>query len=241
MNSEVSGPQAHNRPTTTTAVVRFDNVSMHRAGQQAPKFSNLSFMLTPSSCVVLTGALDCGKSGALRMIVGMEQPSGGRVTVHEQHVAGLGEVELDALRQRIGFMPETGALLSNLNLFENMVLPYRYHTRTSEEQVQQRAAETLELLQMAPLPPIIPPNASRGLCRQVALARALILRPSLLVLDSPVSDMDHNAARDLWRTLNRLMTQIPLSMVVACEFPPHQDNLKHRLVQLNKEQVQWQA
>lgn len=238
--AEFPGENLHYRPTSTASLLRFESVSHQLLGDDEPKFSNLTFMLPPASCVVLTGALGCGKSAALRMIVGMEAPHSGRITVEQTALDGLNEDGLDNVRKRIGYVPEKGALLSNLNLFENMVLPYRYHAEPTEDEVDTRAKETLELLRMPPLPRVIPPNASSSLRRQVALARALILRPPLLVLDSPVTGMDHNSSRDLWRTLNRLMLEMPVSIVVAADFPPQQANLEHRLIDLRKHGARWQ-
>ena len=229
----------HYRATETASMLRFEDVSLNRNPATGPDFEHLSFMLPPASCIVLTGKLGCGKSAALRMIVGKQKPATGRITVEQTTLEGLEPDAMDEVRQRIGYVPEQGALLSNLNLFENMVLPYRYHCEPTEEEVEQRAAETLEMLRMPPLPRIIPPNASAALRRQVALARALILRPRLLVLDSPVAGMDHNAARDHWRALNRIMLELPVSIVIACEFPPQQANLDHRLIDLGKHVARW--
>lgn len=231
---EFAGEGLHTRATTTTSLLRFSEVGLDHINDGSTKFENLSFMLPPSSCVVLTGALGCGKSAALRMIVGMEAPTRGRVSFEGQVVGELEAGALDEARRRIGYVPEKGALMNNLTLRENMVLPFRYHNAPTEEEVDARAAATLEMLGLPPLPRVSPPNAGPGLCRQVALARALVLRPSVLVLDSPVAGMDHSAAQGLWRTLNRLMLELPVSIVVACEFPPQQTNLQHRLIDIGK-------
>ncbi len=237
--AQFPGENMHMRPTMSSAVLRFERVALHLPGEVSPRFEGLSFMLPHASAIVLTGALGSGKSSALRMIIGSERPTTGRVQVGEQDPAKLDQGALEELRTHIGYMPENGALLSNLNLFENMVLPFRYHREPTEEEVHQRAAETLELLAMPPLPAMIPPQASSTLRRQVALARAVILRPPVLVLDSPVAGMDHASAANLWRTLNRLRETMPVAIVIAADFPPQQANLEHRLINLSDHRARW--
>lgn len=221
-------------------VLRFSDVGHDRDGEFKRPISGLNFSLAAGEAAVMTGPLGCGKSMLLRMVIGSQRPTEGQVLVEGRDPAALQHSELEQLRTRVGFMPENGALLSNLNLFENLVLPLRYHVGPSEEDVRRVAAETLELLGIGALPQATPPTSTRSLCQMVALGRALILRPPLLVLDSPVLGMDEPTARGVWQTLDRLTGQLGVAILIAADFPPQQANLRHALVDLGKQAQPWE-
>ncbi len=222
-------------------VVRFEAVGHDRGGAFKHRVRELDFAVHAREAVVLTGPLGCGKSTLLRAVIGQEKPTSGRVLIEGRDPFEMDDYQLEELRTRIGYMPEDGALLSNLNLFENLVLPLRYHRGPPEDEVRFAAKETLRLLGIGELPHAIPPTTSRAMCQLVALARTLILRPVLLVLDAPVLGMDEPTARGVWRTLNKLRVDLDLAILIAADFPPNPANLQHTLVDLGKKATPWDA
>jgi ABC-type sulfate/molybdate transport systems ATPase subunit len=114
----------------------------------------------------------------------------------------LSQQDIVSLRRRIGFVPDRGELIKNLSLFDNLVLPLRYHTQPPEQEVRQRANELLALMEIARLPQVPTSRADRRLAQKIALARALILEPELLLLDQPTHDFDVDFADYVWRLLD---------------------------------------
>ncbi len=195
--------------------VVFENVSCVGARDSAPLFTGLSFTLARGEALVLTGAIGRGKSTALRLALGAGRPSRGQVRIWGKDPARLNRDENAELRQRIGYVAQSGALISNLTLFENLVLPLRYHREPPEEEVRQAAETALALVGIEKLPEVIPPLANRHLQRRVALARALILQPELLILDAPTDGFDERSAVETWLLLKEMTEMFELSVLAA--------------------------
>lgn len=179
-------------------------VASAEAADEAP----LSLSVGPGELVVLRASPGPASRALPRVILGLELCHRGDVLCFGQPVPTGQEAALVAMRRRVGWVPAQGALLSNLTLEANLQLPLRYHEAPPEEEVRARAAEVMALLQLAPLPATIPPLVDRGLCRQVALARALILRPQLLLLEELTDGMDPTTARAIWATLGGLCRRL---------------------------------
>jgi phospholipid/cholesterol/gamma-HCH transport system ATP-binding protein len=174
--------------------------------------------LQPGETLVAVGSTLAMRARLARRAVGLEVGRPGEVEVLGQDPALLSWPDLLALRSRIGWVPRGGGLLSNLSLFENLVLPLRYHRRAAEPEVRRRAAETAALLGLGEIPPLGPPLAACELVRTVALARALVMEPGLLVLDEPTLDLHPEPALGLWRGLQRALAATgAAALVLAAE------------------------
>ena len=175
----------------------------------------LSFNLAPGESVVLTGAAGCGKSAALALTVGLLKPTWGTVTVLGANPATLTAAALDGLRATIGFSPQRGALLSNLSLADNVALPLRWHRGLSATAADAAVRETYALMG-APPPPTVQASLAAEEHRQLArLARAIVLRPALLVIDEPGGGLDALQREDLWRLLWRLQEDLGCAILAA--------------------------
>jgi len=98
--------------------------------------------------------------------------------------------ELRAIRQRMGVLFQQGALFTDLNVFENVAFPLREHTRVSEEQVLERVLETLDAVGLRTAAHLAVSEISGGMARRVALARAIVLEPELILYDEPFAGLD---------------------------------------------------
>jgi ABC-type ATPase involved in cell division len=109
--------------------------------------------------------------------------------------------EVNALRCRVGYVPDSGLLISNLSLYDNLVLPMRFHRRMTESEVARHAQELLAAFEIARLPQCAAAEAPKRLQQKIALARALSLNPELLVMDEPDQNLDGDFTRYLWQRL----------------------------------------
>ncbi len=166
-------------------------------------------------CVVLHGGLDSGVGSVLRAAIGLESLLAGRVRLFGADPAGADRTGDAALLARVGWMPHRGALISNLSLFENLVLPLRWHRRAHGTPLRERAAEVLAWFGVVELPALNPGQAGAVLCRKVALARALILDPELLILEDPADDLDPAATETILAVLRRLAAQRGTGILLA--------------------------
>jgi phospholipid/cholesterol/gamma-HCH transport system ATP-binding protein len=140
--------------------------------------------------VTITGPSGCGKSTLLKIMAGIIPPARGRVTVDGVDLFSLNRNALFTLRRSFGFVFQDAALISNLSVFNNIALPLRYHGGLSEAEIVDKVTETLMRFEMLRIRDHLPAHLSVGQRKLVAFARALIVRPSLIFFDEPVTGID---------------------------------------------------
>jgi ABC-type multidrug transport system ATPase subunit len=195
-----------------SSVLSFVEVGWTPPGRELPVFSGLALELLPGELAVLTSGLGGGKSSALRLAVGLESPTTGSVLVCGRPPSPS--------RQRVGYVAGEGALLANLSLYDNLVLPLRWLRDPPAAEIERRAREALALFGIDSLPAVAPAYAPTNLRRLVALARAMILGPSLLVLDDPTDDFDSDSAEEVWNHLADIASAQGLAILAAATNPP---------------------
>jgi len=190
-------------------VVRFDGVGL-RYGRSPEVLKDLSFELPPGSFHFLTGASGAGKTTLLRLIHLALRPTRGLITLFGSDMAKLERRELPIMRRRIGVVLQDKRLLEHLNAFDNVALPLRLSGRKPADY----AADVAELLGWVGLGEKMdsyPPALSGGEQQRLAIARAVVNRPELLLADEPTGDVDHEMAIRILRLfveLNRLGTTV---------------------------------
>jgi cell division transport system ATP-binding protein len=180
-----------------TSVVRFENVGL-RYGAGTEVLCDISFAIEPHSFQFLTGPSGAGKTTLLRLILMSLKPSRGLISLFDRNVSDLTKSELTNIRRRIGVVFQDFRLLDHLTTYENVALPLRVQGR---DEMTYRS-EVLELLQWVGLGHrinVFPPTLSGGEKQRAAIARALIVRPELLLADEPTGNVDPSLARRLLR------------------------------------------
>jgi ABC-type transporter Mla maintaining outer membrane lipid asymmetry ATPase subunit MlaF len=174
------------------------------ARQGALRVDGLAFRLGPGETLVLSGPVEAG-SAVLRALVGVEPPASGRALLFGEATGALARRGGAALLARVGWLPRQGALLANLTLRETLLLPLRFHGRATDAEAERAAGAALARFGLAGAPDVRPEDAPLPLRRLVALARATLLDPELLVLDDPLDDVEDEigdavvAALAAWR------------------------------------------
>ena len=193
-------------------MVRFNNVGI-RYGMDAEVLSDLTFSIEPGSFQFLTGPSGAGKTTLLRLILLAVKPTRGLISVFGEEVNRISKTRLTKLRRRMGIVFQDFRLLNHLTTFENVALPLRAQ---GKEEASYRG-EVVELLRWVGLGErmhVLPPVLSGGEKQRAAIARALIVRPDLLLADEPTGNVDPPLARRLLRLfieLNRLGTSVVIA------------------------------
>jgi cell division transport system ATP-binding protein len=183
-------------------VVRFENVGL-RYGMGTEILRDLSFEIKPQSFQFLTGPSGAGKTTLLRLILLSLKPTRGFISLFGHDASKLEKDTITQLRRRIGVVFQDFRLLDHLTTYENVALPLRVQGR---EEVSYRA-EVVELLRWVGLGDrmhVLPPVLSGGEKQRAAIARALIVRPELLLADEPTGNVDPTLARRLLRLFTEL-------------------------------------
>lgn len=152
--------------------------------------SDISIEARKGQVVALMGGSGSGKTTLLRAATAQIVAQRGRVSVFGQDIAQLSGESLRQLRQRMGVLFQQGALFTDLNVFENVAFPLREHTRISEGQIQERVLEKLDAVGLKAAAHLRISEISGGMARRVALARAIVLEPELILYDEPFAGLD---------------------------------------------------
>ncbi len=208
--------------SSSAPVLEFSEVFLHHSPFDGPLLEDLNFVLRPGEVLALTGPSGSGKSSALALAMAAGLPTRGEV-----HVNGTVTTVLDGdgvahLRTRIGWVPQQGGLVSNLSLVDNLALPLRWHRRLSNAEARPAMIAACELvdLELDDLPEIQPARAGQEMRQLITLATALVLEPTLLLIDEPANGLGGNAAREYWRLVHRLRERRGLAVLVAATDAP---------------------
>lgn len=152
--------------------------------------------------LVIVGKSGSGKSVLLKCIVRLDTPDSGDLTVLGQNVPQLSKDEMDHLRADIGFLFQGSALYDSMTVRENLEFPLRRHReRIKGEDIDQLIREALDNVGLGHAIDLLPEELSGGMKRRVALARAVILRPKIILYDEPSSGLDPITAREISRLI----------------------------------------
>ena len=183
-------------------IVRFEGVGM-RYGRSPEVLQDVSFELRPGSFHFLTGPSGAGKSSLLKLIYLAHKPSRGRVSLFGQDVLGVPRLQTPALRRRIGVVFQEYRLLDHISVFDNAALPLRL-AGEKPASYQGDVAELLTWVGLGRRFKALPPTLSGGEKQRLAIARAVVGRPDLLIADEPTGNID----RPMGLRILRLLTEL---------------------------------
>ncbi|MEN3931626.1 cell division ATP-binding protein FtsE [Microvirga sp. W0021] len=192
--------------------VQFENVGI-RYGMGPEVLRDLSFSIPPNSFQFLTGPSGAGKTTLLRLILLSIKPTRGLISVFGKDVSRISNDELTDVRRKMGVVFQEFRLLDHLTTYENVSLPLRVQGK-DEASYRNEVVELLHWVGLGDRMHVLPPVLSGGEKQRAAIARALIVRPAMLLADEPTGNVDPSLARRLLRLfveLNRQGTSIVIA------------------------------
>jgi phospholipid/cholesterol/gamma-HCH transport system ATP-binding protein len=198
--------------TTGEAVIQFSDVRIGFA--EGEILRGVSFSAQPKETVVLLGETGSGKTLTLKLAAGLMRPESGTVDVLGERVSGMSERELLALRRKIGFVFQEGALFDSLTVGENVA--YRLHEdHVNEDEIEPRVREILEFVELGHTMDQLPSELSGGMRRRVSIARALVNRPPIVLYDSPTAGLDPITSQTIITLILRLRDVYGVTALLA--------------------------
>lgn len=155
-----------------------------------PIFDGLELVIPRGKITAIMGPSGTGKTTLLRLMTGQIRPDRGRITVDGRDVLKMSTAELFRMRRRMGMLFQNGALLTDLDVFENVAFPLREHTRLPEPIIRHIVLTKLQAVGLRGAWQLYPAELSGGMGRRVALARAMAMDPDLLIYDEPFAGLD---------------------------------------------------
>jgi len=175
-------------------LIRFED--LHLAFGDKPIYEGLSLNVYRGQTLAVIGGSGCGKSVLLKCLIGLMFPDRGRVFYEEVEVSQLSEKALREIRKDIAMVFQGAALFDSLSVRENLAYPLREHMpKLSEEEMTERVAQTLELVNLPGIESMQPSDLSGGMRKRVGLARAIMTRPKVILWDEPTTGLDPISTR----------------------------------------------
>jgi len=212
------------------AAVRLSGVSMSYG--RRPVLRNLSCEFPPAAITVILGGSGSGKSTILKLIGGLIEAGGGQIDVAGRDVVGLRESELYVVRRDLGMMFQNGALLDSMSVFDNLAFPLREHSDLTAAEIADRVHQSLASVGLDDVDDLLPRELSGGMVKRVALARALVGRPKILLVDEPFSGLDPLSTKLIEALLVRINRQYSMTMIVVSHHIPSTMRMADRIVLL---------
>jgi phospholipid/cholesterol/gamma-HCH transport system ATP-binding protein len=188
---------------------------VHYSVDGKPVLIGLDIGISRGAVTAIMGPSGTGKTTLLRLITGQVLADAGEVIVDGRDVARLGRRDLYALRRRMGMLFQNGALLTDLDVFENVAFPLREHTRLPERLVRSIVLTKLHAVGLRGAARLMPQQLSGGMARRVALARAIVMDPEILIYDEPFAGLDPISMGVVMRLIRSLNDALGISSIVV--------------------------
>jgi phospholipid/cholesterol/gamma-HCH transport system ATP-binding protein len=180
-----------------------------------PIFDGLDMDIPRGKVTAVMGPSGTGKTTLLRLITGQVRADTGSISVAGEDLRTLKRADLYVLRRRMGMLFQNGALLTDLSVFENVAFPIREHTDLPERLIRQLVLTKLEAVGLRGAADLMPAELSGGMSRRVALARAIVMDPEILIYDEPFVGLDPISMGVILRLIRRLNDTLGLTSIVV--------------------------
>lgn len=188
---------------------------LHFSRGDRPIFTGINMTVERGKITAIMGPSGSGKTTLLKLITGQLKPAQGSVIVLGKQVDRLPRRKLFALRRRIGMLFQSGALLTDLSVFENVAFPLREHTDLPESMIRTLVLMKLEAVGLRGARDLMPAQLSGGMARRAALARAIALDPELILYDEPFTGQDPINKGVLMRLIRDFNRALGLTSIIV--------------------------
>lgn len=192
----------------------------------------------PKQCITaIIGISGGGKSVTLKHLVGLMRPDRGTITVDGQNLVALSQKELQKVRRRFSLLFQGGALFDSLNVYDNVAFPLRETTSDDEAKIRKKVLRALEEVNLVGMEGKFPDELSGGMNKRAALARALITRPEIILLDEPTAGLDPIIENAIHHLICDTFMRTRTTMVIISHAVPAIFNWCHHVVVLHQGKV----
>ena len=211
----MSGSEIQDAPSAPADDVVIDVRDVHYAIDGRPIFAGLDIRVRRGLITAVMGPSGTGKTTLLRLITGQLFADRGQVLVFGRDIATLSGSEIYAARKRMGMLFQNGALLTDISVFDNVAFPVREHTDLPESVIRKLVLTKLEAVGLRGAAELMPAELSGGMARRVALARAIVMDPEVLLYDEPFVGLDPISLGVILRLIKHMNQALGITSVVV--------------------------
>ncbi|MFA6163119.1 MAG: ABC transporter ATP-binding protein, partial [Methylobacter sp.] len=202
-----------NRVSPQNSLVSVRNLSFSRGNRKI--FDNISLEIERGKITAIMGPSGTGKTTLLKLMGGQLFPEQGSITVDGKNVHQLRRSDLYNLRKRMGMLFQSGALLTDMNVFDNVAFPLREHTHLTESMIRTLVLMKLQAVGLRGARDLMPNELSGGMARRIALARAIALDPMMIMYDEPFTGQDPISKGALVHLIKSLNNTLGLTSIMV--------------------------
>lgn len=206
-------PGIERRSQVRDVFIEFRDI--HKAYGKKKVLQGASLQVRRGEVLVILGGSGTGKSVTLRHILGLERPDQGRVLIEGEDITDLPEEELYRVRMKFGMLFQSGALFDSITVGENVGFPLIEHTETRGAELQRVIEEALAMVELPNSAAMMPVDLSGGMRKRVGLARAIVLRPEVILYDEPTTGLDPVTAHRINEMIVGLQTRLRVTSIVV--------------------------
>lgn len=211
-------------------MILFDRISKRYSGGQ-DALSNISFEINAGELAFVTGHSGAGKSTLLKLIMRMEQCSGGQLIVNNQNIVKLSRREIPRYRRQLGLVFQDHQLLNDRSVFENVALPLRVSNYSTAEAAR-RVRAALDKVGLLKREKANPTQLSTGEQQRVGIARAVVNRPRIILADEPTGNLDPELSAEIMKLFTQFQ-QVGVTLLIASHDLSIIKNIKHTPLKLD--------
>jgi cell division transport system ATP-binding protein len=211
-------------------MIQFDQVTKRYPGSD-DVLKNVSLKIDAGELVFVTGHSGAGKSTLLKLIAAIERPTSGTVLIANQNISKLKPSAIPFMRRRFGLIFQDHKLLYDRNCFENVILPLHINGVSSTEAAK-RVRAALDKVGLLHKEKAMPITLSGGEQQRLAIARAVVSRPSILIADEPTGNLDASYAADIMAIFHAFH-QVGVTVIIATHDPLDMNVMQNRILHLS--------
>jgi len=194
-------------------MIAIRNLTFYRGERKI--FDNISLDIMPHKITAIMGPSGAGKTTLLKLIGGQLTPDSGSISVDGQNVHQLSRTDLYSLRKKMGMLFQSGALLTDMSVFDNIAFPIREHTQLPESLIRTIVLLKLNAVGLRGARDLMPSELSGGMARRVAMARAIALDPEMIMYDEPFTGQDPISLGVLVSLIQTLNQTLHLTSIIV--------------------------
>ena len=214
------------------SAVEFKNVS--KSYQDNLILRNISFRINDGEFVSFLGPSGCGKTTSLRLVAGLEKNTSGEISIGEELISDPSKNFFVPTKDRkLGMVFQSYAIWPHMNIFENVAFPLRM-AKLAEDEIRQKVEEVLKLVELGGLSGRTPDTLSGGQQQRVALARGLVARPKVLLLDEPLSNLDAKLREKMRKDIREIQQHFKMTCIYVTHDQVEAFSMSDRIMIMEK-------
>lgn len=210
---------------------------LHKSFNGVAVLKGVNLEVQKGELLALIGRSGYGKSVLLKHVAGLLRPDRGRILVDDQDMCRLRGRELTRVRNRLGFLFQSGALFDSMTILDNVAFPLREKTKLSEREIREKVMEELEQVGLLGSEEKYPSQISGGMVKRASLARALVEEPEIMLIDEPTTGLDPLTGQTILNLIDSCHKRLRFSGIMVTHEVPKIFEIVNKVVMLHEGRV----